>query len=225
MLRQCTTCRSGPFDLTSGPGGPAGFQRQDGIGRRSLGKGRRVRSVIPAWRGQRTATNQTGAARHGRHGAHFRSLRPAPSTGKGISAFGVLQGPGHGPRLRPGLNVAGRHELPVKGLCLNVSNLRAAVRLARGSSGHRPSGAGGRCGPIFSIAAISGQQNTKRRQHRYRAQGNVRYFRYEFLAPPLVPSDARREVQSPALGTSNLAPESVGTLVADRVSGGSDTAP
>ena len=56
------------FDLTSGPQGPAGFQRQDGIRRRLLGKGRRVRSVIPAWRGQRTATNQTGAARHGRHG-------------------------------------------------------------------------------------------------------------------------------------------------------------
>ena len=48
------------FDLTSGPRGPAGFQRQDGIRRRSLGKGRRVRSVIPAWRGQRTATNQNG---------------------------------------------------------------------------------------------------------------------------------------------------------------------
>ena len=49
------------FDLTSGPQRPAGFQRQDGIRRRSLGKGRRVRSVKPAWRGQRTATNQTGA--------------------------------------------------------------------------------------------------------------------------------------------------------------------
>jgi hypothetical protein len=60
MLRQCTTYRSGSFDLTSGPGGPAGFQRQDGIGRRSLGKGRRVRCVIPAWRGQRTETNQKG---------------------------------------------------------------------------------------------------------------------------------------------------------------------
>ncbi len=46
------------FDLTSGPQRPAGFQRQDGIGRRSLGKGRRVRSVIPAWRGQRTATTK-----------------------------------------------------------------------------------------------------------------------------------------------------------------------
>ena len=48
------------FDLTPGPGGPATFQRQDGIGRRSLGKGRRVWRVIPAWRGQRTATNQNG---------------------------------------------------------------------------------------------------------------------------------------------------------------------
>jgi len=48
------------FDLTPGPGGPAAFQRQDGIGRRSLGKGRRVWRVIPAWRGQRTATNQNG---------------------------------------------------------------------------------------------------------------------------------------------------------------------
>ena len=59
-LRQRTTDRSGSFDVTSGPEGPAGFQRQDGIGRRLLGKGRRVRSVIPAWRGQRTATNQNG---------------------------------------------------------------------------------------------------------------------------------------------------------------------
>ena len=55
---QPTAARS--FDLTSGPEGPAGFQRQDGIGRRLLGKGRRVRRVIPAWRGQRTATNQNG---------------------------------------------------------------------------------------------------------------------------------------------------------------------
>ena len=70
------------FDLTPGPGGPAGFQRQDGIGRRSLGKGRRVRSVIPAWRGQRTATNQNGAAHHGRHGAHCRPGRRSLSTGK-----------------------------------------------------------------------------------------------------------------------------------------------
>ena len=60
LPRQRTTCRSGSLDLTSGPGGPAGFQRQDGIGRRLLGKGRRVRRVIPAWRGQRTATNQNG---------------------------------------------------------------------------------------------------------------------------------------------------------------------
>ena len=59
-LRQRTTDRSGSFDSTSGPQGPAGFQRQDGIGRRLLGKGRRVRRVIPAWRGQRTATNQNG---------------------------------------------------------------------------------------------------------------------------------------------------------------------
>jgi len=110
------------FDLTSGPEGPAGFQRQDGIGRRLLGKGRRVRRVIPAWRGQRTATNQMGAALHGRHGAHCRSRWPALSTGKGIFAFGVSRGPGHGQRLRPGLNVADRHELPVEGPCLNVSN-------------------------------------------------------------------------------------------------------
>jgi len=60
LPRPRTTCRSGSFDLTSGPGGPAVFQRQDGIGRRLLGKGRRVRRVIPAWRGQRTATNQNG---------------------------------------------------------------------------------------------------------------------------------------------------------------------
>ena len=60
LPRQRTTCRSGSFDLTSDPRGPAGFQRQDGIGRRLLGKGRRVRGVIPAWRGQRTATNQNG---------------------------------------------------------------------------------------------------------------------------------------------------------------------
>jgi hypothetical protein len=51
-------CSSATFDSTSGPGGPAGFQRQDGIGRRLLGKGRRVRSVIPAGRGQRTAKNK-----------------------------------------------------------------------------------------------------------------------------------------------------------------------
>jgi hypothetical protein len=60
MLRQRTICRSGTFDLNPGPGEPAVFQRQDGIGRRLIGKGRRVRSVIPAWRGQRTATNQNG---------------------------------------------------------------------------------------------------------------------------------------------------------------------
>jgi len=60
LPRPRTTCRSGPFDLTSDPRGPAVFQRQDGIGRRWLGKGRRVRRVIPAWRGQRTATNQNG---------------------------------------------------------------------------------------------------------------------------------------------------------------------
>jgi hypothetical protein len=48
------------FDLTSGPGGPAGLQRQDGIRRRLLGNGRRVRRVNPAWRGQRTATNRNG---------------------------------------------------------------------------------------------------------------------------------------------------------------------
>ncbi len=59
-LRQRTTDRSGSFDVTSGPERPAGFQRQDGIGRRLLGKGRRVRRVIPAWCGQRTATNQKG---------------------------------------------------------------------------------------------------------------------------------------------------------------------
>jgi len=52
----------------------------------------------------------------------------------------VFQGPGHGRRRRPGLNVAERHELPLKGPCLNVSNrLREAVRLARGSGGDRPS--------------------------------------------------------------------------------------
>ena len=34
------------------------WQRHDGIGRRLLGKGRRVRGVSPAARGQRTATNQ-----------------------------------------------------------------------------------------------------------------------------------------------------------------------
>ena len=89
---------------------PAGFQRQDGIGRRLLGKGRRVRSVMPAWRGQRTATNQTGAARHGRHGAHCRPARPLLSSGKPTFADAVFRAPvtSHWPRPRPCLNVADR---------------------------------------------------------------------------------------------------------------------
>ena len=110
LPRQRTTDRSGAFDLTSGPGGPAVFQRQDGIGRRLLGKGRRVRRVIPAWRGQRTATNQMGAARHGRHGAHCRSGRPLLYSGKPTFARAVFPAPvtNHWRSPRPCLKVVVR---------------------------------------------------------------------------------------------------------------------
>ncbi len=62
--------------------GPAGFQRQDGIGRRLLGKGRRVRRVIPAWRGQRTATNQTGRRPSWTAWGALSPTPPSMSTGK-----------------------------------------------------------------------------------------------------------------------------------------------
>ena len=76
LPRQRTTCRSGSFDFTPGPGGPAVFQRQDGIGRRLLGNGRRLRPVIPASRGQRTARQPKGTPPdHGRHAAHCRPRR------------------------------------------------------------------------------------------------------------------------------------------------------
>ena len=110
------------FRLTSGPRGPAGFQRQDGIGRRWLGKGRRVRRVIPA-----------GVANV------LQQIKRAPPVMDGMVrtvAWGdrrcipenqylylrVFRGPGHGGRLRPGLNVVDRHELPFEAPCLNVSN-------------------------------------------------------------------------------------------------------
>ena len=104
LPRQCTTRRSGTFDLTSGPEGPAGFQRQDGIGRRLLGKGRRVRSVIPAGRGQRTATNQNGCRPSG---TACRALSPTATAAvqrkPNICICGFFQRPALAARCRPAL--------------------------------------------------------------------------------------------------------------------------
>ena len=109
------------FDLTSGPQGPAGSQRQDGIRRRSLGKGRRVRSVIPAWRGQRyLQQTELGAVRHGRHGVHCRPGRQPLSTAKAIFVSAGSRS------ARPLAAPAPLHEC--RGLAEAVQELRAKRR-------------------------------------------------------------------------------------------------
>jgi len=125
-LRQRTTDRSGSFDVTSGPQGPAGFQRQDGNGRRLLGKGRRVRSVIPAWRGQRTATNQNGRR------PSWTAWGTLSLTGAGavhrkrnICFLGFLAPvTGHWRRPRPCLNVAVHSQFRTDGPTFNNSGNR-----------------------------------------------------------------------------------------------------